>query len=480
MKVSVSDKNLEGFRSDAVVLPLTEESAKSNKYVRMAKDFTGEFNQIILVYSDKIKSKRLLLVGLGKEKDVDREKTRKVYSSVISRLKSLKLESLATALPKVKKLSDTDAAKAIVEGSVLGNYRFDKYKKDKKHKEIKELTILGRSGIKNVANETRLVCDNVNFVRDLVNEPGTTMNPIKITEIARDVARKAKIKFTVFDEKQLKKMGLNLIVSVGMGSKYPPRLVILEYVGNKKDKSKIALIGKGITFDTGGINLKPSGYIETMKSDKTGAVTVLGVMKTLAELKVKKNVIGVLPLCENMIGPDSYKPGDILKSYSGKSIEVKNTDAEGRVELADALAYTEKKYKPSLIIDIATLTGAALAVFGEYVTAMISNNDKFSNKMFQVGEKTYERVWRMPLYEEYMEEVKGDITDVKNLGYKGAYGGYAGVITAAAFLKNFIEKTPWIHLDIAGSGWYEKPRYYVPQGGTGWGLRLLIEFIKSV
>jgi len=477
MKVLVSNKTPENVKSDVVALPLTEEAAKNNRHT---KDFTGEFNQIVLVYSDRIKSKRLLLAGLGKEGKVSMEKVRKVCSSVISKAKSLKLENLAISLPKIKRLSDTETAKAIVEASVLADYRFDKYKKDKKYKEIKELTLLGKPKLKDVVNETTLICDNTNFVRDLVNEPGTAMNPLKITEIARNVAKQTNIKFTLLEEKQLKKLGLNLIVSVGRGSKYSPRMVILEYLGNKKDKNKIALVGKGITFDTGGINLKPSGYIETMKYDKTGAVTVLGIMKTLAELKVKKNVIGVIPLCENMIGPESYKPGDIVKSYSGKTIEVNNTDAEGRLQLADALAYAEKKYKPSLIIDIATLTGATLIIFGEYAASMISNNDNLASRMFQAGEKTYERVWRLPLYDEYMEEMKGEITDVKNLGYKGTYGGYAGVLTASAFLKNFIEKTPWIHLDIGGTGWYEKTRYYTLKGGTGWGVRLLVEFIKNV
>jgi leucyl aminopeptidase len=419
------------------------------------------------------------LAGLGKEKKLDRERIRRACSSIVSKVKPLKLETLAIALPKTKKLSDKEVAKATVEGCVMANYMFCKYKKDKKHKEIRELALLGKPGIKDTVNEAKLVCGNTNFVRDLVNEPGTAMNPVKVTAIAREVAKRARMKITVLEGKQLKKRGLNLIISVGKGSRYPPRMVILEYYGNRRDRSRIALAGKGVTFDSGGINLKPSGYIETMKYDKAGAVTVLGVMKTLAELKVKKNVIGIMPLCENMISQDSCKPGDIVESYSGKSIEVNNTDAEGRLQLADALAYAEKVYKPSLVIDIATLTAATLITFGEFAASMVSNSDKLADRLFHAGERTFERVWRLPLYDEYMEETKGEITDVKNLGYKGMYGYYAGVLMAAAFLKNFLVKTPWIHLDIGGTGWYDKARYYIPKGGTGWGVRLITEFIRG-
>jgi leucyl aminopeptidase len=272
---------------------------------------------------------------------------------------------------------------------------------------------------------------------------------------------------------------MGCILGVARGSSEEPKLVIMEYLGgtkgNPKGKKKIAVVGKGITFDSGGINLKPTGYIENMKDDKAGAAVVLGLMKILPKLGVKHHVIGVMPLTENMPGQSAQKPGDILTAYNKKTIEVVNTDAEGRLILADALSYVEKNYKPDAIIDLATLTGACIVALGYFAAGMLGTDEALIKKITLTGEKTGERVWELPFWDDYRELVKGDIADVNN-SIKGAK--YTpGTITGAAFISNFVEKTPWVHLDIAGPAWLESDSDYVPRGGTGYGVRLLSQLL---
>jgi len=463
---------------DVEVVPLTEEMTKVSKDKEVkallkSKDFTGKYRKTIWLRSG---GKRTLLVGLGKQNKLDEEAVRRVYSIVVSEVLTSKYKSFSTSVPTSKLKKDLFVG-AVVESCVLTDYKFSKFKKKKEA--VDEVVIVTKDRVEKIVKEKQTICENTLLARDWVNMPADVMNPVELTKVAKEVARKAKLKITVID-KDLKKKGLNLIDAVGKGSIYPPRMVILEYWGDNRSKKPIALVGKGITFDTGGINLKPTGYIESMKSDKGGACTVLAVMKTMAELKVKKNVIGFMSICENMVGRHSYRPSDIIKSYSGKTVEILNTDAEGRLAMADALTYAEKHYKPEVIVDLATLTGAALVALGEYVIAMVSDSDKYSDKMFKAGQKTFERVWRLPLYEEYLDLMKGDISDIKNISSSGAMGGRAGTITAAAFLKKFIEKTPWVHLDIAGAAWYTKQYYYAPKDATGIGVRLMTEFIRNL
>jgi leucyl aminopeptidase len=271
-------------------------------------------------------------------------------------------------------------------------------------------------------------------------------------------------------------MGLNLLLAVGRGSSYSSRLIILEYDNNKSSGEHIVLIGKGITFDTGGLNLKLSTHILDMKCDMAGAATVLGMLKTASELKIKKNIAAIIPTCENMIGPNAYKPGDIIKSYSGKTVEVIDTDAEGRLVLADAITYAVKHLKPTYILDFATLTGSIIRTFGGFVTGLFSNNDLLAEKIFHAGEMTYERVWRLPVYDEYKELMKGEFSDLKNISKEE----YAGAITGAAFLEEFVEKIPWAHFDIGGSAFFDKQKFYIPKGGTGIGIRLFVELLRRL
>jgi len=274
----------------------------------------------------------------------------------------------------------------------------------------------------------------------------------------------------------LRKLKMGLLLAVSRGSKYSPQLVILKYKGDPLNKRSFALVGKGITFDSGGMNLKPSGHISDMRSDMAGAATSIFTLKAAAELKLKKNIIAVIPLCENMIGNNSYKPGDVFTAYNGKTVEIGNTDAEGRLILADALSYTEKNLKPNYIVDIATLTGACLVCFGEIIAGLLSNNDTLAECLYEAGEDTDDRVWRLPLHEEYDEDIKSDIADINNI----SSGRNAGTIIGAVFLKNFIKDTSWAHLDIAGTSWYSKQRGYKPKHATGYGIRLILNAIMNL
>lgn len=489
LPVTEAPEKVEG----TVAVPLTEEQTASlikkkgktavEELIAKVTDggeFKGEKDQLLLVHPfGKIKARHLILIGLGKQENVDGEKIRRAFAAVTQKVRALKQEKFSAVID-FEKIKESDAVRAAVEAIILANYRFNKYKTEDKEKnrELKEVRLLVKKTdyLKDIIAETQIICNATNFVRDMQNENADVMTTLMIEKTARDLAKKFNLKIKVFDEKELKKLGMNLILAVGNGSRYPPRFIIMEYHGASSSKDTTAILGKGITFDSGGLNLKPTKYIETMKDDMSGAALVLGILKAAAELKLRTNLIGVIPTCENMIGPGAYKPGDVYISYAGKSVEIGNTDAEGRLILADALAYTEKNLKPTRMIDFATLTGAVMVSFGEFVAGMMGTDKDASKKLFESGQKTYERVWELPLYEEYLEETKSEIADINNIGY----GPYAGAIMGAAFLKKFVEKTPWTHIDIGGTAWWEKQRHYTPKGGTGFGVRLTLEYLKNL
>ena len=315
-----------------------------------------------------------------------------------------------------------------------------------------------------------------NYARDLVNELAHVMTPQGLAKEALKLKDHPSMKVTILDEKAIKKNKMGLLQAVGQGAPYPPRLIILEYTGQKSSKTKRAIVGKGVTFDSGGLNLKPSGSIETMRQDMGGAAAVMGTMKAVSELGLKTNLIGVIPAAYNAIDGTSYIPGDIYQSYSGKTVQILNTDAEGRLILADALSYVIKKYKPKEVLNLATLTGAIVVIFGSVVAGLFSNNDQLAEDLYQAGEHAHERLWRLPLYKEYSDALKGDLADLNNLSNMGRGGGS---ITAAAFLQEFVEKTPWAHLDIAGTAFNDKAASgYTPKFGTGFGVRLLVNWLK--
>lgn len=429
-------------------------------------NFTGKREETLFSH---INDKKVLVYGM--EKEHSNEELRKAFSNILRLLKKNKLESVNIIPPN----ENEQEIKSIIEGLELTDYKFDKYmKKKEEEKEIKINLDIDKK-YSNLVKDTLVVCQNVKITRDLVNENASVITPVKLEEIVKEFSKKYKLKTKILDEKKIQKENLNLLWEVGKGSSNPPRLIIAEYIGNPKSKEKIALVGKGITFDTGGTNLKPSGFVETMRMDMGGAATVFGTFKSAVELGLKKNLILVIPAAENCVSSNSYKPGDVFVSYSGKSVEIGNTDAEGRLVLADGISYVQKNFKPIEIIDMATLTGACPIALGPSLIAVMGNDENIKKKIFESGEETFDRVWELPIYDEHREMIKSKIADLKNVG-----GREGGTITAGAFLESFVEEgIKWTHLDIAGAAWFKAEKFYVPANATGIGVRLLIDYLRK-
>ena len=366
----------------------------------------------------------------------------------------------------------------ILHGAKLKSYDFGIYKTDLKNKNfIINLSVVGKTTKKtnSLRNKLNALLEGIFLTRDLVSEPGNILHP---DEYAKRISKLKKfgLKIKVYDQKKLKKLGFNALLGVGQGSIRGSYLVTMEWNGNKTGSRPLAFVGKGVCFDTGGISLKPAKFMEDMTYDMAGSATVVGLMKTLALRKSKINAVGVVGLVENMPGSNAQRPGDIVKSYSGQTIEVLNTDAEGRLVLADALAYTEEKFKPSLIVDLATLTGAIIVALGSEYAGLWSNSEKLSKQLFDAGEQVEEKVWKMPLHENYNKLMNSKTADMQNINYVGG----AGSTTAAQFLQRFImNKTPWAHLDIAGMAFSKYAGALNSGGATGYGVRLLNKFIEE-
>lgn len=455
--------------SKSHIVPVYNQKEKINFFNK--NKFEKEIKTLLKEFSFKgnsletkelyIEKQHIILLGLSKEPEL--EELRKAGNTIYNISKNL--EEISVEIPFEK-----EKQKAFLEGLMLSNYSFDKYfsKKNPCKTTVSILNIESK-----IIKEIKEITNVVKEVRDLVNENSDITTPEYIEKISKDFAKKHKLPSKILNEKQIEKQGLNLLHAVGKGSDKPPRLIVIEYIGDKSSKEKTALVGKGITFDTGGTNLKPSGFVEDMKLDMGGAAIAYGTFKYLVEQKVKKNLILVLSCAENAISDRAYKPGDVIKSYNGITVEVMNTDAEGRLVLADALSYTQKHFKPTEIIDMATLTGACPVALGPSIIAILGNNKKAISSIFESGEVTGERCWELPIYDEHREMLKSPIADCKNLG-----GKFGGTITAAAFLEQFIEKNiTWTHLDIAGAAWFKAPKNYIPQYATGIGVRLLSNYI---
>ena len=364
-----------------------------------------------------------------------------------------------------------------IHGAKLKSYEFNLYKSNYKD-EVFEFNVIGIEKInKFILSKYNAIEAGTNFARDLVSEPPNILYPKEYVKRLLKL-KKLGIKVTTYNESQLKKLGMNSLLGVGRGSSKESYLVTLEWYGNNKSKNKnslLSFVGKGVCFDTGGISLKPAKFMEEMKYDMAGSAVVVGLIKNLAIRKANVNVVGVIGLVENMPGGDAQRPGDIVKAYNGKTIEILNTDAEGRLVLADALSFTEHKFKPKFIIDLATLTGAIIVALGEEYAGLFSNDDELSKKLFDAGEKVNEKVWRLPLHKNYDKLLDSTIADIQNINYSGG----AGSITAAQFLQRFVEKTPWAHLDIAGMAFSKKAANLNPGGATGFGVRLLNQLIED-
>lgn len=445
-------------------------------------DWNGTFKRSQLVYPrGALPARRVLLLGLGKRAQITPDKLRELTAMAAQQARDLKVSRMALALPVADGVSVADAAYALAEGATLGLYRFVEYKSDQKPAGESELStveiissVAGPDAERGAAAGA-VVGRGVLLARDLANQPGNALVPAQLAERAEEVAKRFGMAVTVLDPDELSAQGFGGILGVGQGSANPPRFVVMEHgAQHRGNAATICLVGKGITFDTGGISIKPADSMELMKMDMGGAAAVIGTMQVVGELDLPLHVVGLIASAENMPGPQAYKPGDVLKTLSGKTVEVINTDAEGRIVLADALFYAQR-YEPAAIIDLATLTGAITVALGSHAIGLFSNNDDLAHRVLAAGDQSGERAWQLPLWEPYKEMVKGDVGDVRN-----STGRPAGSITAAAFLNNFVGDWPWVHLDIAGTAWTDaRPRAHTPKGATGVGVRLLSQLLRT-
>ncbi|HXX53472.1 MAG TPA: leucyl aminopeptidase [Thermodesulfovibrionales bacterium] len=438
-----------------------------------SREFVGKHTQTSLIHTmNKIGPARILLIGLGKVGEISAEKLRQAGGKALSYLCGLGLKEIAFSSSHI--LSVQQSPVPFVEGGLLSLYQFKKYKKEEDaSKEIERLTLIGKPepSIKKSLLWTVASSSAVSFARDLVNAPSNDMTPTILAKAAESLAG-GRVAVRVLEKRDAERLGMRAYLSVAKGSMEPPKFIVVRYHGGKG--APIALVGKSITFDSGGISIKPSEGMEKMKYDMAGGATVLAVVKAASEMMLPVNLLGVLPATENLPGGTASKPGDIVTSLSGKTIEIVNTDAEGRLVLADGIGYV-KKFKPKVIIDIATLTGACGVALGNEAIAMMGNDVAIMERLKTIGDEVYERVWQMPLYEEYLDYIKSDVAELKNSG-----GRTGSLVTAAYFLKEFAGDTPWVHLDIAGTAWTEKDKPYVPKGATGIGVRLLLDLLREM
>ncbi len=452
------------------------------KDIIAAKSFRGKTDETYLLHTYKaLPAKSILLIGLGKKKDFTLEKLRRGAGKSATTVRDYGIGTFSTLLENVlpNGVTGKDAVTAITEGTLLALYTFNNYKTEdvKEVKKVKGATIVTAKAIKGGGEaiaEGTILAESVSLARDLINHPSNKVTPTYLANEAKKIAKELKLKCTILEKAAMEKMGMGSLMSVAKGSEQPPKMIILQYDGGKKGQAPTVVVGKAVTFDSGGISIKPSKNMEEMKMDMSGGAAAIAAIAAAARLKLKVNLVSIIPAVENMPSGHASKPGDIVKSMNGKTIEITNTDAEGRLILADALTYAER-YKPAAVIDLATLTGAVIVALGHFVTAVLGNDDTLIKNIKKAGETSGERVWELPLWEEYDKLLKSDIADIKNSGT-----GQAGTITGASFLKNFTSKYKWAHLDIAGTAWDVKGNPYLPKGATGVGVRLLVEYLKNI
>ncbi len=446
--------------------------------------FEGKFAQTFVSYHPEYKeAPEIILFGLGKKSNYKNRCFRKAFAQIIQLAKARKTETLRVWLDSFAggEVNAKVIAGAAAEISILSTYEFNRYKsvkKDSKTKKLEKIDLVQEkkpdaSSLK-ALEEGTAVAEGVCFARDLINEPGNIMNAPHLCSVAKQWAKEKGVSYESLEQTELKKLKMGGILAVNQGSVTPASLIILEYGKQYQKNGTVCLVGKGVTFDTGGISIKPAKDMEKMKYDMSGAAAVIAAVGTAAALGLKRHVVGLTPAVENNVAENPQRPGDIIRMYNGKSVEVLNTDAEGRLILGDALSYSAK-YEPKAIIDLATLTGMCAYTFGTHAIGLMTNDEKLAKKISAAGEAVGERCWPLPMWEEYGEQIKGHHSDLYNIG-----GPYGGTITAAKFLQEFVpEKTPWVHLDIAGTAWADSNRPDCVKGGTGVGVRLLIEFLRS-
>ncbi|OGX41500.1 MAG: hypothetical protein A3C53_05030 [Omnitrophica WOR_2 bacterium RIFCSPHIGHO2_02_FULL_68_15] len=495
MKITVSTTPLERQSVQVLALPIAEQAtlpswgARWPAAVREAvsrllkeKDATGKLNEVVAIPAPAgLKARWLLIVGLGQLNDLAPDRLRQAAAVAARRAQSQKRSSLAFPVIVGQGITADAAGQALAEGLRLGTYRYLAFKtlKPEERVALAQVSLVVERGVSSAAVTTGVsrgttIAEAACFARDLINRPSNLKYPQTIAADVRAMARRAKIACRVYQQAELVKMGMDCIVAVGQGSAHPPVFVTLEYVGpGAKGQKPLVFVGKGITFDSGGISIKPSDKMDLMKYDMSGGAAVAGALQAIAALTLPVRVVGLIPFSENLPGGSAQRPGDIIRAYKGKTIEVLNTDAEGRLVLADALGYAQR-YAPAAVIDLATLTGACVVALGHYPAGLLSTHAGLTQRLKEAAERTHERVWELPLWPEYTEHVRSEVADLKNVG-----DGSGGTITAAAFLKEFAGDAPWAHLDIAGVAWADKDQAYLVRGGTGFGVRLLTELAAS-
>ena len=460
-----------GVYKDQSLTPLAQEIDKAiggliTQGIDM-KDIKGKKGESHFFYGA---GKLILVLGLGRKDKIDPSSIRIAAGAAARASISRKVGSVAVECF----CSGLESCQPMGEGLVLGSYQFLDYKtKDDENFELDSASVIGCDSdeISKGTEIGKAVC----FSRDLSNHPGNVTTPTRLADAAREISDQAGMELTIFDRKEFTEMGMGGLAGVAQGTDEPPKFIILEYYGADKDERPKVLVGKGLTFDAGGISIKPASKMDEMKYDMCGSATVLGVFKAIAALRPKINVVGIVPSTENLVGAKAYKPGDILTAYNGKTIEVLNTDAEGRLILADGLSYASKHYEPEFILDFATLTGAVLVALGHIATGIMGTDGDLINRVKRSSENVGERVWEFPLWPEYCKQIRSDIADVKNIGAPRQ----AGTIAGGAFLKEFVgENIPWVHFDIAGTAWGVKPDPCNPKGSaTGVAIRLVLDLL---
>ncbi|HST59223.1 MAG TPA: leucyl aminopeptidase, partial [Longimicrobium sp.] len=494
MKISVARADAAGQKTPLLVVPVLEGDAQGAAFQSLdgaldgqlstlvsRGDAKGGFGKTALVFPAAGSAERVLLVGVGKGEELTPERLRRAAGSAAKQAGKSRAASVTFALP-VSAIAPAEAARAVAEGLVLGAYDF---------KELKEADpdgapavtlesatiLLGEATDESAAAEGarmgEIIARGENLARDLGNRPGNIATPTYLAETAERIGREHGMKVTVLGPKELEAEGMRALLAVSQGSAEEPRMMILEHHGGKKGDKPLVIVGKGLTFDAGGISIKPAQGMEDMKFDMCGGAGTLGAMQAIAELNLPINVVGIVPSSENLLGSKAMKPGDIIRAHGGKTIEIVNTDAEGRLILVDAISYA-KRYEPAAMLDAATLTGACVIALGHAATGVMGNDEALVREVIAAGEATGERCWQLPMFDDYREQIKSDYADLKNSG-----GRPAGTITAAWFLREFVGDWPWVHLDVAGTAYGDGKVSYLTKGATGVPTRIFVQWVMD-
>jgi leucyl aminopeptidase len=493
MKITVKKGRVESIQTGAAMIPVFEGEKLGGFTARIDRSLGGTIARLIrrgdlvakvgttlILYPEgKIAPERIILAGFGKRSELTADRVRLAAGKAASAARSAGSRDLLIPVEGIG-LDPEQLGQAVTEGVVLGLYRFLTYKtrdEGSGRKELVSCMIVAETAslvarLQKGSRSGQVIAEAAAMTRDMVSTPSADMTPSVIAGIAKGLARSHRLKVRVLERADMQRLGMGALLGVASGSVQPPKFIVVEYRGGGK-QPWIALVGKTITFDSGGISIKPPENMDKMKDDMSGGAAVLGAIRNAASLRLPLNVVALLPATENMPSGSAYKPGDVLRTLSGQTIEILNTDAEGRLILSDALTYA-CRYEPAVIVNIATLTGACRVALGQEASGMLGNDDTLKRMIREAGEQTGERVWELPLWEGYHDLIKSDIADMKNTG-----GRDGGVITAACLLSKFVQDRPWVHLDIAGTAWTEKDRPYTPKGATGIGCRLLTQFLRD-